>query len=53
MRVEGYKEMREADITSGIIPICKSERCHNLTFFNHTKLVHHSFSEGGFERRKK
>jgi len=45
MRIEGYKEMRAGDITSGIIPICKikAEKRHNLIFLNHTK----------FERRKK
>jgi len=44
MRIEGYKGTRGGENTSGKIPICKikSERCHNLIFFNHTK----------FERRK-
>jgi hypothetical protein len=47
--------MRAGENKSGIIPVfkIKSERCHNLIFFNHTRLVYHSFSEGGFERRKK
>jgi len=44
--------MRAGEDKSGIIPILK-DRCHNLIFFIHTKLVRHSFIEGGFERRKK
>jgi len=55
MRIEGYKGMRGGEYTSVIIPTykIKAQRRHNLLFFNHTRLVHHSFSEGGFERRKK
>jgi hypothetical protein len=53
MRIEGYKGMRGGEYTSVIIPTYKAGRCHILIFSNHTRLVHHSFSEGGFERRKK
>jgi len=45
MSIEGQKEMREADVKSGIIPNykIKAVRRHNLIFFNPTE----------FERRKK
>jgi len=54
MRIEGYKKMRAGDVKGrGYIHPKQSLKRHILIFFNHTKLVHHSFSEGGFERRKK
>jgi len=55
MSIEGHNRMRGGDITSGRVPVYKEQflKHNNLICFNHTKLVHHSFSEGGFERRKK
>jgi len=40
MRIEGYKEMRGGDITSGRIPVYKEQflKRHNPIFSNHTKL---------------